>query len=185
MSYIFKWSPIVTCTALGITTTVMPVVSHSKIFVSVEQAQKLMFGQTVLTASPIVLNEETRKQMKDASSVSHPFDSTRMWRSDKGEWFIVDEVVGKHEMITYAVGINADGSVKQIEILEYRESYGHEVAQIEWLNQFVGKTAESTIKLNKDVQNISGATLSAKHLTDGVKRVLVMYDLALKKNSQS
>ena len=181
MSYDFKWSPFVTSTALALATAVMPIVSHSKIFVSTEQAQKVMFGQSVLTPSPVVLNDETRKKMKDASSVSHPFDSTRMWRTDKGEWFIVDEVVGKHEMITYAIGINADGSVKQIEILEYRESYGHEVAQTEWLNQFVGKTAESTMKLNKDVKNISGATLSAKHLTDGVKRVLVMYELALKK----
>jgi len=180
MSFVFKWSPFVTSAALGLTTAVMPIVSHSKIFVSIEQAQKLIFGQTVLTLSPVVLNEETRKKMKDASSVSHPFDSTHMWRTDKGEWFIVDEVVGKHEMITYAVGINADGSVKQIEILQYRESYGHEVAQTEWLNQFVGKTAESNMKLNKDVTNISGATLSAKHLTDGVKRVLVMYELALK-----
>ncbi len=182
MNYNFKWTPVITSATLGLTTGVMPIVSHSKIFVSIEQAQKLIFGETMLTKSPIVLNEETRKKMKDASSVSHPFDSTRMWHSDKGEWFIVDEVVGKHEMITYAVGINADGRVRQIEILEYRESYGHEVAQTNWLNQFVGKTAESSIKLNKDVQNISGATLSAKHLTDGVKRVLVMYELALKNN---
>jgi hypothetical protein len=36
------------------------------------------------------------------------------------------------------------------------------------------------LKLKKDIQNISGATLSCKHLTDGVKRVMVMYELALK-----
>ena len=36
------------------------------------------------------------------------------------------------------------------------------------------------IKVNKDIDNIIGATLSCKHLADGVKRVMVMYDLALK-----
>jgi hypothetical protein len=37
------------------------------------------------------------------------------------------------------------------------------------------------VKLNQDIQNIGGATLSCKHLTDGVKRVLTLYDAVLKK----
>jgi Na+-translocating ferredoxin:NAD+ oxidoreductase RnfG subunit len=83
-------------------------------------------------------------------------------------------------MITYAVGINPDGSIKQLEILEYRESYGFEVSEASWRQQFVGKKVASPLKLNQDIQNISGATLSSKHLTDGVKRLMVMHDLALK-----
>jgi len=93
----------------------------------------------------------------------------------------VDEVVGKHEMITYAVGLTPTGSVQSIEILEYVESYGYEVAEAHWRQQFIGKTASDPVKLNQDIQNIGGATLSCKHLTDGVKRVLALYDLALKK----
>ena len=88
--------------------------------------------------------------------------------------------MGKHEMITYAVGILADGTLKGIEILEYRESYGYQVQSKEWRSQFVGKNSTADIKLNQDIHNISGATLSCKHLTDGVKRLLIMHDLALK-----
>jgi len=87
-------------------------------------------------------------------------------------------------MITYAVGIAPNGSVKGIEILEYVESYGYEVADSQWRQQFIGKTANDPIKLNRDIQNISGATLSSKHLTDGVKRVLTLYELALKEASR-
>ena len=43
------------------------------------------------------------------------------------------------------------------------------------------KTRNDPVKLNQDIQNISGATLSAKHVTDGVKRVLAIYDLVLSK----
>jgi hypothetical protein len=175
----FTWSPVVLGSLIGLASALIPMAAHSKIYISINQAQKLMFGATTLTHAPIVLNDQTRAKMSDASSVSHPFDSSRIWKTTNGEWFVVDEVVGKHEMITYAVGINADGTVKQIEILEYRESYGYEVADSAWRDQFKGKSAQSTIKLNKDIQNISGATLSSKHLTDGVKRVLVMYELAL------
>jgi Na+-translocating ferredoxin:NAD+ oxidoreductase RnfG subunit len=83
-------------------------------------------------------------------------------------------------MITYAVGINANGTVKQIEILQYNESYGYEVRNASWRAQFVGKNSASPLQLNGDIKNISGATLSSKHVTDGVKRVLRMFESSLK-----
>ena len=94
--------------------------------------------------------------------------------------FIVDKVVGKHEYITVAIGINANGTVKQIEIMEYNESYGYEVRNAAWRAQFVGKSASSPLQLNVDIKNISGATLSSKHITDGVKRILQKYASSLK-----
>lgn len=63
--------------------------------------------------------------------------------------------------------------------------YGYEVAEAQWRKQFIGKTATDPIKLNQDIQNIGGATLSCKHLTDGVKRVAVLYDIALKNQTQA
>ena len=125
-------------------------------------------------------SEAQRDKMRELSSVREPFRGERVWRTSKGEWLVVDEVLGKHEQVKYALAINADGSIKGIEIMEYVESYGYEVGEASWRNQFVGKTSASTLKLNKDISNISGATLSCKHLTDGVKRVMVMYDLVLK-----
>jgi uncharacterized protein with FMN-binding domain len=103
-----------------------------------------------------------------------------VWRVSSGGYFIVDRVVGKHEYITYAVGINANGTVKQIEIMQYNESYGYEVRDAAWRAQFVGKNAASPLQLNADIKNISGATLSSKHITDGVKRVLQKYESSLK-----
>lgn len=121
--------------------------------------------------------------MRVASSIRHPLQGDRIWRASDGSWLVIDEVVGKHEMITYAVAINSNGSISDIEILEYVESYGYEVAEVQWRKQFIGKTANDPIKLNHDIQNIGRATLSCKHLTDGVKRVAVLYELALKKTS--
>ena len=175
-----KWSPLTLGALAALSTTTIPVVAHAKVYLSVEQAQKQIFGNLAMQAKPIVLSADIQQRMRDASSVSHPFTGNRLWKTAQGGWFIVDEVVGKHEMITYALGINPDGSIKQIEILEYRESYGFEVAQASWRQQFVGKTNQAVLKLNKDIQNVSGATLSAKHLTDGVKRLMVMHELVLK-----
>jgi Na+-transporting NADH:ubiquinone oxidoreductase subunit NqrC len=75
--------------------------------------------------------------------------------------------------------LDDNGAVKDVEILEYREAYGSEVTNPKWRAQFAGKSRESPLKLTKDIQNISGATLSSKHITDGVRRLVVTYDLVL------
>ncbi len=89
-------------------------------------------------------------------------------------------MLGKHEFITYAVALTPDGAVKRIEILEYRETYGGEVRNGNWRQQFVGKRFGSQLKLGGDIKNISGATLSSRHITDGVRRLLATYELVLK-----
>jgi Na+-translocating ferredoxin:NAD+ oxidoreductase RnfG subunit len=164
----------------GLSILVAPIFAQAKIYVSSEQAQQILFPNKVLSKSPIIITDDLQEKMRAASSIRHPFQGDRIWRSSDGGWFVIDEVVGKHEMITYAVALNAKGSVLGIEVLEYVESYGYEVAEAQWRKQFVGKTINDPIKLNQDIQNIGGATLSCKHLTDGVKRITVLYDLTLK-----
>ena len=85
---------------------------------------------------------------------------------------IVDAVVGKFEQIDYAVALDASGKVLAVEILTYRESHGAEVRLPAWRNQFVGKTTADPVKLGADIANISGATLSCTHITDGVRRLV-------------
>ena len=175
-----RWIPITAASVAAIGVTTAPIVAQAKVYLSIEQAQKLMFGSATYTHRPIVISDEVQEKMRSASSVSHPFASHRIWRTSAGGWFIVDEVVGKHEMITYAVALSPTGAILGIEILEYVESYGYEVADAQWRKQFVGKTGNDPIKLNQDIQNIGGATLSCKHITDGVKRITTLYELALK-----
>ncbi len=88
-------------------------------------------------------------------------------------------MVGKHEFITYAMALDASGAVKGVEILDYRESYGGQVRDAAWRSQFTGKRHGAALKLGGDVRNISGATLSSKHVTDGVRRVLATYAVVL------
>jgi Na+-translocating ferredoxin:NAD+ oxidoreductase RnfG subunit len=165
---------------VGLAMVSAPIIAQAKIYVSAEQAQKILFPNKQLIKAPILITDDLQERVRVASSIRYPFQGDRIWKAADGSWLIIDEVVGKHEMITYAVGIAPNGSVLGIEILEYVESYGYEVAEAHWRQQFTGKTVKDPIKLNQDIQNIGGATLSCKHLTDGVKRVLVLYDLALK-----
>ena len=132
--------------------------AHATAYLTVEQAQRAIFPGATFAAT----------------------GQPNVWRTSNGGVFVVDRVVGKHEFITMAVGVNANGTVKQIEIMDYRESYGYEVRDASWRAQFVGKNANSQLELDADIKNISGATLSSKHVTDGVKRILQKYASSLK-----
>ena len=111
-------------------------------------------------------------------------NSQRVWKALAGErligYFFVDHVIGKHLYIDYSVALGADGRVRRVEILTYRESYGFEVANAGWLAQFAGKTSGSALEINSDIRNISGATLSSRHVTEGVKRILAYYSTHLR-----
>jgi Na+-translocating ferredoxin:NAD+ oxidoreductase RnfG subunit len=108
----------------------------------------------------------------------------RIWKAQSGSgtagFFIVDHVIGKHLYIDYSVALDANGRVRRVEILQYRESYGGEVANQSWLAQFVGKGPGSSLEMNRDIQNISGATLSSRHVTEGIKRILAYYQAHLR-----
>ena len=168
---------------VGLAMISAPIIAHAKIYVTADQVQKILFPNKQLTKAPIIITDDLQERMRVASSIRHPFQGDRIWKASDGSWLIVDEVVGKHEMITYAIGISPTGVVQGIEIMEYVESYGYEVADMKWRKQFEGKKTTDALKLNADIQNISGATLSCKHLTDGVKRLLVFHALALKSYS--
>src|ERR1700730_602183 len=103
----------------------------------------------------------------------------RGWKAQAGDkvvgLFVFDRVIGKHLFIDYAVALDPGGRVHRVDILQYRESYGGEVRQAGWLAQFVGKTSASPLQVNSDIRNISGATLSSHHVTEGVKKILRLY----------
>jgi len=156
-------------------------VAYATQYLTIEQAQELIFpGATSAQPEAVKISDEQRREIERRTGVSVRAREQRVWRVTEGGFFIVDEVLGKHEFITYATGLNADGSVRQIEILDYRESYGYEVRTPGWRRQFVGKRAADRLKLDDDIKNIGGATLSCRHITDGVKRLLAFYEVALK-----
>lgn len=154
---------------------------HAVTYLTVEQAQAAIFPGRKLTSVDVTLTPEQRKAIAKASDVRVRILELKVWRVEGGGWFILDEVIGKHEFITCAVGLAEDGAVKQIEVMDYRETYGGQVRDEKWRAQFTGKKHGAKLKLDDDIQNISGATLSSRHIADGVRRLLATYELVLKK----
>lgn len=155
--------------------------AFAMIYLNAEEAQQAIFPGDNFTEVPIHLTIEQEQAIQQKSGVALTSRRQRVWQSAQGNVLIVDQVIGKHDLITYAVGIERNGSIRQVEIMEYRESYGGQVRQKRWRKQFNGKTSASLLELNRDIKNISGATLSCRHVTEGVKQNLSLYELFIKK----
>ncbi|MEA3209391.1 MAG: hypothetical protein QOE70_2448 [Chthoniobacter sp.] len=154
-------------------------------YLSVASAQKLCFpGCDQFAVAHIKFTPAQIKAIEAATGQPQQLRGQEIWKAMLGGqlqgYFIVDYVIGKHLVIDYAVALSPDGAVRQIEILQYRESYGGEIRNPDWRKQFVGKTPRSRFALNDGITNISGATLSSRHVTEGVKRVLATYEVCLK-----
>jgi len=153
--------------------------AQATVYLSVEQAQAVMFPGATFSPDFLTLTPEQMRAVEKASDVNVLTPQLKAWKVSGGGWFIVDQVVGKHEFIPFALAIDAQGAVKAVEILEYRETYGDQVRNASWRAQFSGKTKDAPLKLGGDIESISGATLSSRHITDGVKRLLATHALVL------
>jgi len=163
----------------------VPLPSYAVQYLTVPAAQKLCFPESdQFVAAHVVFTPAQIKAIEAASEQKQVLRGQEIWRAMKGGklqgFFIVDYVIGKHLVIDYAVALAPEGVVRQIEILNYRESYGGEIRNPDWRKQFVGKTPRSRFALNNGIANISGATLSSRHVTDGVRRILATYEVCLK-----
>lgn len=162
-----------------------PVAVQATEYLTVAEAQHLCFpSATVFEPAHIIFTPEQIEQIETRSGEKVQTKGQQMWRVKKGDellgYFLIDSVIGKHLAIDYAVALDAKGSVAQVEIMEYRESYGGEIRRESWRAQFAGKTCETPFKLNNEIFNISGATLSCRHVTDGIRRVLATFCVAKK-----
>lgn len=156
-------------------------VVRAETFLSIEQAQIALWGEaTRLSPVEVALSKEQVRAIEKASGERVRNPRLRAWRSEEGDWFLVDQVLGKHEFIDLAVAITRQGKVQGIEVLTYRETYGGEIREPRWRAQFQGRDGSEVLKLDQQIRNISGATLSCRHVTDGVNRLLQTWSLVLR-----
>ena len=87
-------------------------------------------------------------------------------------YMLIDHIIGKSFPITFMTVLNVDGTVRDVEILVYREPRGWEVRFPSFMSQFFGMNAQSDFR---DINSITGATLSVRAITKGVKKAVAAY----------
>ena len=153
----------------------------AEVFMTEEEGVKTMLPKSERVRKEIIrLTPEKKAQIEERIGWKIPDETievniletgTRIHAYDK-----VHKTNGKHNPKTNMVGVDQQGRVSDIELLVFRESRGSEVRQKRFNSQYEGKTVLDPIRINKDIINISGATMSVRSMSAGIKRVLVLVD---------
>jgi hypothetical protein len=155
--------------------------SSEEEFLTEEEAARLMFPKSERIAlESIELNADQKRVIEERIGWHFPESQFNVYIGKTGAvvdgYAIVQNTIGKHKAITYMVGVDPKGQVLNIEVLVYREAKGSEVRTKRFNAQYEGKTVFDPIRINRDIINISGATMSVRSMSAGVKRALVMVD---------
>jgi hypothetical protein len=153
-------------------------------YLTTEAAQRLLFpGADRFEPLPVTPSAAQLAAINSASGAQAAHGRLLAWTARHGDTVLghvfVDEVIGREDFITYAVGIDASGKLLPVEILDYRESHGGEIRNTRWLAQFAGRTSTDALRFRTDIKNIAGATLSSEHVTAGVRRVYALWQTVI------
>ena len=88
---------------------------------------------------------------------------------------LIDNVLGKSMPITFLVILNNEGNILASEVIKYREAYGSEVGNKNWLAQFTHFSDTTDFKVGKNIDGISGATISVNSLSKGIQKMAVLF----------
>ena len=155
--------------------------THAEVYLTEDEALKLMFPKSERIRKDFIrLTSEKKAQIEERIGWKFPEELFEVYIGETGAqidgYALVQNTIGKHKHMTYMVGVDNTGACTNVELLVYREAKGSEVRTKRFNVQYEGKTASDPIRINKDIINISGATMSVRSISAGVKRVLVLVD---------
>ena len=155
--------------------------SMAEVFLTEEAAVKLMFPKSERIKKELLRVPMDKKMaIEERIGWKFPEDTFEVYIGETGAqidgYALIQNTIGKHKPMTYMVGVDNTGHVLNVELLVFREARGSEVRTKRFNVQYEGKTASDPVRINKDIINISGATMSVRSISAGFKRVLVLVD---------
>ncbi|HEX8909187.1 MAG TPA: FMN-binding protein [Anaeromyxobacteraceae bacterium] len=164
-----------------------------QVFLREVDAPRALFGDGVtserktLELSDAELSELSRQVGRRVDARAYPYlevsEPGRGARSPLGYIFLLD-VLGQNLPITFAVGIKADGAVQDVQVMVYREPHGGEIRERRFRAQFSGRRVGQPLVIGKDVDAISGATISSHSAAYAVRKGLGLADILRRRAGQ-
>jgi electron transport complex protein RnfG len=142
-----------------------------------EEALKAAFPGTEIHSQMLFLTDAERKDAEKTSGVEIStelvarYDALQNGKPVGRAYLDTHTVRTKKE--TLLVMLNADGSLKRVEVVAFLEPPEYMPGE-RWYRQFEGRQLNENLKLDRDIHAVTGATLTAKATTEGVRRVMAI-----------
>lgn len=163
---------------------IVSIAAYAAPLISPFDAMQSAFGETsVVTKKNYLLTKAQATQVTKTAKLKL---TTKIYRVYTAA--VNDEPVGYGVLITRKVRqkdasvlymMTPGGSITAVEIIAFNEPPEY-MPQNTYLEQFKGKDVNDTLHVGKDVPAVSGATLSARNVTDGARLALAIFDTVVK-----
>jgi Na+-translocating ferredoxin:NAD+ oxidoreductase RnfG subunit len=144
--------------------------SNKRIEALIEKEIKTAFNFEKYSKQPISVSSGVNE------TLPIKIDDTNFFKIKNEEkitgYYYLGQAFGKADYFDFMVIFDKDLIVSKVKVLVYREDHGSEVGSKRWLNQFNGKKTTENLTYQKDIAAISGATISAKSMTNEVNKLL-------------
>jgi Na+-translocating ferredoxin:NAD+ oxidoreductase subunit G len=141
-----------------------------------EEALKLAYPGATFAAERVFLTDEQRQRVADAGSpVNSSLIARYIARQDGravGRAYVDTHMV-RTKKETLLISLDASGLVKRVDTTAFLEPTEYQAPQ-PFLNQYTGKSLTEDLRLQRAIRPIAGATLTARAVTDAVRRVLAI-----------
>ena len=84
-------------------------------------------------------------------------------------YVLTTSAMGRFDAFDYFIVYNEDFKVQSVRVVVYRSAHGSAICNKRWLRQFEGFGGE-TIVYGKDIQAVSGATISGGSIVEDIQR---------------
>ncbi|NMB02255.1 MAG: RnfABCDGE type electron transport complex subunit D [Firmicutes bacterium] len=164
----------------GIAVTAATIVILAGAFVALDRSQPaatpvISYGQHLPIAE---LLEDSNYEVVDEAGVRYYL--VRDEDDNPAQVAFVAEQGGFNAPIRFLLVLDQEHKIQSVNVLEHKEDpgLGELITRLSFLEQFVGLDKDSSFSLGKDIQAISGATISSRALASGVSKALENFDLA-------
>ena len=164
---------------IGLLSALLPSSSPGEALLTEPQALKIVFPKAQSVETQVrTLTESQREDLQKKTGMRFPEREYSIFIGHGKEridgYAVIMNEIGKHEYITFIVGVSPKGDIRDVAVMDYRETRGWEVKEQRFLRQFRGKSLADPIAVDRDIANYTGATLSSHAIARGVKKALAL-----------
>lgn len=143
---------------------------------------KNSFSGITPPAKIIWLKKDLKKEIENILAHKYKGLRVRYWKKQQRSVWVLEEI-GKTKPITAGIVIDKN-KISEIKVLIFRESRGWEIRHPFFTKQFIDTKLDKNKKLNKQIDGVSGATLSVRAITKLARIALLLNQHITENDSQ-
>lgn len=167
-----KLTLLVACSMLILLLTVLSSQGRAETYKTNDDFLSENFAGNVPAVKVVWIRDQLKEQVN--TILAHPYAKLRVkyWMTENKSAWILEEI-GKERLITTGIIIE-NGKIQKVEILAFHESRGWEVKYPFFLKQFIQAGLKTDHRLDKNIDGITGATLSVRAVTKLSRMALLL-----------